>query len=137
MVGHLFRAKKVKIAPHLRRKGYLKSNGGGLGMVRHPSIHKMRDFDTKNIQIHTVLSLPGRKYCVAQNEGSGIDWEGQNDKCEMYIHYREYVWCSQLEIWIIPAGWVLKTSMRGGAHSVSCNSLASSHQIALLECNIY
>ena len=91
----------------------------------------MRDFEARNIQIRAGLSLPGRKYCVAPNEGFGIDWEDQNNKCEMDIHYIKDVLYSQIEVWINPAVWVLKTSIGGGGHAVSCISLVSGHQIAL------
>ena len=80
---HLFGAKNKKCATLVRRRGYLKSNGRGVGMVWHPSIHQMREFETRNTQIHAGLSLPGGKHCVAQNEGFGNEWEGQNRKCEM------------------------------------------------------
>ena len=72
----------------------------GLEMARHLSMHKMRDFETRNTQIHAGLGLPGRKYCVAPNEGFGIDWEGQNDQCEMDIDYMQDVWCSQIKVWV-------------------------------------
>ena len=87
MMGHLFRAKNEKCATLMRRRGYLKSAGGNLGIIWHHPIHQMREFDTRNTKIHAGLGLPGRKYCVAPNEGFGIDWEGQNDQCEMDIHY--------------------------------------------------
>ena len=87
MVGHLFGAKNEKCATLMRRGGYLRSAGSNLGMVWHHYIHQMREFDTRNTQIHAGLGLPGSNYCVAPNEGFGIDWEGQNDQCEMDIHY--------------------------------------------------
>ena len=77
---HLFAAKNEKCATLMRRRGYLKSIGMGLGMARHLSMHKMRDFETENSKIHAVLGLPEQKYCVAPSGGFGIDWEGQNDK---------------------------------------------------------
>ena len=84
---HLFAAKNEKCATLMRRRGYLKSAGGNLGIIWHHPIHQMREFDTRNTKIHAGLGLPGRKYCVAPNEGFGIDWEGQSNECEMDIHY--------------------------------------------------
>ena len=97
---HLFAAKNEKCATLMRRRGYLRLAGSGLRMVWHHYIHQMRDFEAKNIQIHAVLGMLDRKYCVAPNEGFVIDWEGQNNECEMDIHYIQDVWCSQIEVWV-------------------------------------
>ena len=97
---HLFAAKNEKCATLMRRRGYLRLAESNLGMVWHLYIHQIHEFETKNTQIHAGLGLPSRNYCVAPNEGFEIDWEGQNDKCEMDIHYIQHVWCSQIEVWV-------------------------------------
>ena len=130
-------AENEKCATLMRRRGYLRSAGSSLGMVWRHYIHKRCEFDARNTQIYAGLGLPGRNYCVAPNEGVGIDWEGQNNECEMDIHYIQHVWCSQIKVWVTLAVQVPKTSMGGGGHAVSTHSLDPGHQMALEKYNLY